>query len=189
MTPTLARFDVLAGVAIAVACFAPRANAGCLDLRTAPIARLQAAAPHVRTVAFSDDDNDHAPIVGLWRIQFILPGASPMGEDVVIDDGFATWHSDGTELMNSSRPPITGSFCMGVWKQTGRRTYSLNHWALSWDTTGLSFVGPTHITEVVTVSADGDAYKGTFKITQYDTTGTTSQGGPSGIVVATRIKP
>ena len=88
MTSTLARFRVLAGVAIAVACFAARANAGCLDLRTAPIARLQAAAPHVRTVAFSDDDNDRAPIVGLWRIQFILPGAGPMGEDVVIDDGY-----------------------------------------------------------------------------------------------------
>jgi hypothetical protein len=42
---------------------------------------------------------------------------------------------------------------------------------------------------VVTVSADGDAYKGTFQITQYDPTGTTSQGGPSGIVVATRIDP
>src|SRR5262245_26748918 len=172
MTSTLARFHVLAGVAIAVACFAARANAGCLDVRTAPIAQLQTAAPHVRPVAFSDDDNDRAPIVGLWKIQFILPGAGPRGEDVVIDDGYATWHSDGTELMNSSRPPITGSFCMGVWKRTGRRTYSLNHWALSWDTMGLSFVGPTQITEVVTVSGDGDAYKGTFQITQYDPTGT-----------------
>jgi hypothetical protein len=86
-------------------------------------------------------------------------------------------------LWLARRPPVAGRHC------TGRRTYSLNHWALSWDTTGLSFVGPTHITEVVTVSADGDAYKGTFQITQYDPTGTTSQGGPSGIVVATRIDP
>lgn len=53
----------------------------------------------------------------------------------------------------------------------------------------MTFVGPTHITEVVTVSGDGDTYKGTFQITQYDETGTTSQGGPSGIVVGTGIKP
>jgi hypothetical protein len=189
MSSTLARFHVFAGVAIAVACFAPHATAGCLDVRTAPIASLHSASPRVRTVAFGDDDNDRAPIVGLWKIQFILPGAGPMGEDVVIDDGYATWHSDGTELMNSSRPPVTGSFCMGVWKQTGRRTFSLNHWALSWSDDGSTFVGPTNITEVVTVYGDGDSYKGTFQITQYDKTGKTPLGGPSGIVVGTRIKP
>lgn len=189
MTSRFARFQALAAVAIAAACFAPRASAGCLDIRTAPIMAPHLVSPQMRTIAFGDDDGDRASIVGMWKIQFILPGAGPMGKDLVIDDGFATWHSDGTELMNSSRPPVTGSFCMGVWKQTGRRTFSLNHWALSWDIDGTTFVGPTNITQVVTVFNDGDSYKGTFQITQYDKTGKTPQGGPSGVVVGTRIKP
>ena len=105
---SLTRLQAFAAVAIAAAWFTPSARAGCLDIRTAPIAGLHVSAPRVRTVAFSDEGNDRAPIVGLWKIQFILPGAGPMGEDVVIDDGYATWHSDGTELMNSSRAPMTG---------------------------------------------------------------------------------
>ena len=101
------RLEAFAAVAIAAAWFAPSARAGCLDMRTAPIAGLHASAPRVRTGALADEGTDRAPIVGLWKIQFILPGAGPMGEDVVIDDGYATWHSDGTELMNSSRPPTS----------------------------------------------------------------------------------
>jgi hypothetical protein len=84
---------------------------------------------------------------------------------------------------------MTGSFCMGVWKQTGRRTFSLNHWALAWAADGVTFIGPMNVTEVVTVYGDGDSYKGTFQLTQYDATGTTPLGGPSGVVVGTRIKP
>jgi len=186
---SLTRFHAFAAVAIAAAWLAPSARAACLDNRTAPIAGLHASDARVRTVAFADDDNDRAPIVGLWKIQFVLPGAGPMGEDVVIDDGYATWHSDGTELMNSSRPPITGSFCMGVWKQTGRRTFSLNHWALSWAADGVTFIGPANVTEIVTVLNDGDSYKGTFQFTQYDQTGKISLGAVSGVVVGTRIKP
>jgi hypothetical protein len=184
---SLTRLQAFAAVAIATAWFTPGARAGCLDVRT--IAGLHASAPGIRTVAFSDEGNDRAPIVGLWKVQFILPGAGPMGEDIVIDDGFATCHSDGTELMNSSRAPMTGSFCMGVWKQTDRRTFSLNHWALMWDADGVTFVGPANITEVVTILKDGDSYKGTFQITLYDKTGKTPLGGPSGVVVGTRIKP
>ena len=78
---------------------------------------------------------------------------------------------------------------MGVWKQTARRTFSLNHWALAWAPDGVTFVGPMNITEVVTVSGDGDSYRGTFQLTLYDPTGTTPLGGPSGVVIGTRIKP
>ena len=53
----------------------------------------------------------------------------------------------------------------------------------------MTFVGPANVTEVVTVLNDGDSYKGTFQITLYDKTGTTPLGGPSGVVVGTRIKP
>src|SRR5262249_4473417 len=104
-----------------------------------------------------------------------------------VDKGFVTWHADGTELMNSGRPPMTGSFCMGTWKQVGPATYVLNHWALSWDPSGTVFVGPTNIRERVTVDRSGDRYTGTFSITQYDTDGKTPLGGVSGTVKASRI--
>src|SRR5712691_1774031 len=59
----------------------------------------------------SGNDWVGAPITGLWKFQFALP------DGTVIDQGYVTWHADGTELINSLHPPITGSFCMGVWKR------------------------------------------------------------------------
>jgi hypothetical protein len=47
--------------------------------------------------------------------------------------GFSQWHSDGTEILNSSRPPATSNFCLGVWEKTGPFAYKLNHFALSSD--------------------------------------------------------
>ena len=61
----------------------------------------------------SKNDWVGAPITGFWKVQATLP------DGTVIDDGYATWHADGTEIINSSRPPISGNFCMGVWKRTG----------------------------------------------------------------------
>ena len=131
--------------------------------------------------------DDPAAIVGLWHIQFIVDNGTPEG--LVIDDGFATWHEDGTELMNSGRAPMTSSFCMGVWKRIAPATFSLNHFALSWDESGKNFIGPTNIRETVTVDRRGNAYAGTFSITQYDKDGTTVLGGVSGAVKGTRINP
>ena len=73
----------------------------------------------------SDRDSNQPAIVGLWKFAFTAttPFSGPF------DAGYVQWHSDGTELMNSGRAPTTGSFCMGVWKQTGRSTYKLNHFA------------------------------------------------------------
>lgn len=110
-------------------------------------------------------------IVGLWSVQFVSEGSEGIPDGTVIDQGYATWHSDGTEIMNSGRPPITGNFCMGVWKSTGRFTYKLNHFGLSWDPTGTTFVGPGNIRENVTLDHSGDSYSGTFTIDQYDTNG------------------
>ena len=134
------------------------------------------AAIHPVSLAFAADgqrETDGDPsIVGLWKIAFkVFPPGVPDG--IVVDAGYATWHSDGTELMNSGRPPLTSSFCMGVWQQDGRRTYRLNHVALSWDPSGTVFVGPAQIRETVTVSREGRSYSGTFTIDQFDTVGNT----------------
>ncbi|HEX4023576.1 MAG TPA: hypothetical protein VHX52_02565 [Steroidobacteraceae bacterium] len=136
---------------------------------------------------------DTAAITGLWRFTLTSDGQSPAPAppvNVLVDSGFATWHDDGTELMNSGRAPVSGSFCMGVWKQVGAQTYKLNHWALSWiphyepgqtnswitNPDGSSvggvdeafqYFGPTNIQETLTLARDGSRYTGTFKLTQY----------------------
>jgi hypothetical protein len=140
-----------------------------------------------------------SPITGLWKFTFTAEGdvgshapanALPLPDGTPVDAGFVTWHDDGTELMNSGRAPTTGSFCMGVWKQVGARTYKLNHWALSWvpdyqpgvtnswsslpggiDEAFHAF-GPTNIQETVTLTGANNAYTGAFRLMQYVNDGT-----------------
>jgi hypothetical protein len=120
-----------------------------------------------------DDDSDRAAITGLWKVKFTSKGNTALGipDGAPIDEGYATWHSDGTEIMNSGRVPKTGSFCMGVWKKSGRSSYRLNHFALSWDPTGTTLIGPTNIKEEIVLEDRENSYSGTFTIDQYDTEG------------------
>ena len=72
--------------------------------------------------------------------------------------------------MNSTRVPATGNYCTGVWRETGKLSYELNHFGLSFDTSG-NFVGPAQIREEITLDEKTDQYSGNFKIDQYDPTG------------------
>jgi|ERR1700675_2935762 len=116
----------------------------------------------------SDEDSDRAAIVGLWKIKFVSKGSTGIPDGAVIDEGYATWHSDGTEIMNSGRPPITSNFCMGVWKHTRGGTFKLNHFALSWNSDGTIFIGPANIREEVVLDQSENNYSGTFTIDQFD---------------------
>ena len=138
--------------------------------------RSSAFAPKAQPVSFvqvadGDDHDDDLAIVGMWKFTFKAYNTPGIPDGTVIDAGYATWHSDGTELMNSGRAPITSSFCMGVWEPDGRRSYRLNHVGLSWDPSGTVFVGPAQIREWITVSRDGRSYTGQFTIDQRDTNG------------------
>jgi hypothetical protein len=106
------------------------------------------------------------PMVGFWRVQF-LSGTE------VIDQTTSQWHSDGTEIMNSSRNPESQSFCLGVWENVGGSTYKLNHYGISWDqaTSTTSPLGLANIRETVTLAKDGQSFSGTFIINQYDENG------------------
>ena len=132
--------------------------------------------------SFGHDSDDDASIVGLWQfvfssegnnvVPFLIPDGAPL------DAGYAQWHSDQTEIMNSGRDPATSNFCLGTWKSTGRRRYKLNHFALSWDNTGKlctpepgapsCFVGPTNVREEIVLDRHGNKYSGTVTIDQYD---------------------
>ena len=127
----------------------------------------------------SDDGPFHADgksIVGMWHV--IFTGDTSMGAPagpIPVDNALVVWNADGTEVMNSFRPPQDGNFCMGVWEQTGKDQYYLNHFAWyanqypnNTDNGIGPAVGPTHIREWVTLSPDGNHFTGHFQLDAYD---------------------
>lgn len=145
---------------------------------------LQLGQPRLLPAAF---DSDEASIVGFWHFKFVSRGSSGIPDGTEVDAGYAQWHSDGTEITNSGgHAPITSSFCTGVWKQTGLRSYKLNHFAIAWDSTGMNLIGPANIQENVTVSPDGNSFTGTFTVDQYTEAGN-RVAHVQGTVTATRI--
>lgn len=162
--------------------------------------------------AYPQDEqaNGLPSIVGMWHVHLVSQTVSgAMGvpvppPNVEIDAGFQQWHSDGTEMLNSGRPAANTNFCMGVWEQVGPRTFKLNHFALSY-TQGPPanadegptniFVGPTSITETVTVSPDGKTFTGSFTISDYKESDPPSVAQPTivwqdtitGLISATRV--
>ena len=151
----------------------------------------QMGGAHLMTVALPEDSPS---IVGMWHVVFTAQTqngeAIPGG--VVIDNSVVVWHSDGTEIMNSSRPAQDGNFCLGVWKQTGRLSYFLNHlpWQGNDPSGGAGGIGNpeggAQILEQVTLSPDGNRYSGTFALTAYDTAGNVEVSF-TGTISATRI--
>ena len=172
--------------------FVSRANAQCGGskwLKTGPI-QLQSweGGLPFGTASFlqvASHTGGGAGVVGFWKVKFVAEGNAGIPDGALIDNGFAQWHSDGTEIMNSSKAPVTSSFCLGVFQKSGPSSYQLNHFALGFDASS-NFIGPVQIQESVTVNRKADQYAGTFTIDQFD-----PMGNPlahvAGNVAATRI--
>jgi len=129
------------------------------------------------------------PITGLWQFTFTSKNNVGIPDGAQLDAGFVSWHADGTETMNSGRAPITGNFCMGVFRHTSVYGYKLNHYALSWDPTGTVFVGPANIREQLQLARGGNTYTGSVTITQFAPDGTTVLANITGTVAAQRLTP
>jgi hypothetical protein len=177
-------------VALSVA-FVPNAHAGCGNTPGsvgALNANLLSSGKSASAPAHAAPQPAGSDIVGMWEIELVamnIPNAPPEG--IVIDHGYSQWHSDGTEIMNSSRAPATGNFCLGVWKRTGGSTYSLNHRVLSFNPDGTP-EGPGSLREVITVDRSGNTLSGTFTFDQFDTLGNL-KFHLEGVVRGTRILP
>lgn len=145
-------------------------------------------------------DDGEPSIVGMWHAVFTALTQNgkpiPVTGGVPIDNSVVVWHSDGTEIMNSSRSAQDGNFCLGVWKQTGARTYLLNH--IPWQgnvfdptvpptTIGVP-QGGAQIIEKITLSSDGNSYTGSFTLHAYDTSGNVYVWF-TGTISAERITP
>jgi hypothetical protein len=143
-----------------------------------------------------------APIVGLWAFKYLSEGNAnkpypiDIPDGVEVDGGNTIWFADGNEITYSGmRDPTTGATCLGVWRQTGKYTYELNHIGLSWNPPGnpQGLVpgpgGPAFIKQFVTLSKDGNSYTGTFTITQLGPDGKTLAlpGVITGAIKATRV--
>ena len=121
-----------------------------------------------------DEGGGHEPsIVGMWHV--IFTGQTMNGGSYALpepfDNSVVVWHQDGTEIMNSSRPAQDGNFCLGVWKQTGRRQYYLNHIPWQGNDPGGNPQGGAQILEQITLGPDGNQYSGKFRFQAYDTSG------------------
>jgi hypothetical protein len=141
---------------------------------------------NLKPAAFVEVAEGNAIITGLWRFTLVAKGNATIPDGTVLDTGYTTWHADGTEIINSSRPPMSGNFCMGVWKQIKHNTFKLNHFAMGWDPTGATLIGPTNLRGVFTVDRSGNRYSGPITGTQYDNNGNVL-GQVFGVIVAQRI--
>ncbi len=183
MKTMFAALKATLGVALFATVFASLANAQCVDLgvlkRGAPRLQPQSwngkSGPGLfKLVADGDTEASPAadpdPIVGFWRVDLISEGNAGIPDGTVLDAGFTQWHSDNTEILNSSRAPAIQSFCLGVWEKTAPSKYKLNHFPLSWNPDE-TLLGPANIREQVTLSPDHNSYAGTFTLDQYNTGG------------------
>jgi hypothetical protein len=122
--------------------------------------RREARSP--RTDSDGPWDDHRASIVGLWQVTLVAGGE-------VIDVGFDAWHADGTETLNDASP-ISHNVCLGVWQQTGRRTFQLKHPAFRYDAAG-NVIGTLVLRETNVVNRAGDRFSGEFTIQFYDPSG------------------
>jgi hypothetical protein len=123
------RLTLVFGTIVIGSMFSATAYAACGDsVRLSPRLHPQGwhglGAVQPGSLLLVSDDAD--PVVGMWHATFTAKGNEAGPPD---DNALITWHGDGTELTNSGRAPQDGDFCMGVWKETARHTYKLNHFA------------------------------------------------------------
>ena len=57
------------------------------------------------------------------------------------------------------------------WIRTGARTYQLNHFGISYDSTGATLIGPARIQQWLTLDSNGDSTTGKFTVVQWDESG------------------
>src|SRR5215813_7608396 len=193
MRTNFEKLTLTLGSLLIVATLTATANASCGDKTGSILHRQSWDSGSFNAGSLLPTSSNADAIVGMWHVTFTAQGNQAGPPDgTPIDNALVTWHSDGTELMNSARPPQDGDFCMGVWKKAGKNTYKLNHFAwFANDTANAPSgignpTGPTRIFEEVSLSPDKKHYTGTFMLDAYDTAGT-QIAHIVGVIAGTRI--
>jgi len=170
----------------------PGAYAGC-GLYAGPVThhhinwRPQIGSPRLLQAALFKDEDPEPGMVGTWKEHWISEGSDGIPDGTEIDAGYAQWHSDGTEVnVSGLRAPLTGDVCLGEWIRTGARTYRMNHFGVSYDSTGQNLVGPARIQQWLSLDEKGNSTSGRFTIDQYDEAGNLL-AHIQGSVIGTRV--
>ena len=192
-TSFLAIRAAIAGLALATM-FGPYAHAGCGLYSPLPHHaswQPQIGSPRLVLAALTNGDEaaaQHEPsIVGTWKEKWISEGSEGLKDGAEFDASYSQWHSDGTEInVSGLRAPLTGDVCLGEWIKTGARTYQMNHFGVSYDSTGQILVGPARIQQWLTLDDKGNSTTGRFTIDQYDEAGNL-RAHVQGKVTGTRV--
>ena len=175
---------IILGLAVLGAAFAGNVWAGCAPggSRAGLVLPLQSRALTASVVG-SNPEQSIASIIGLWDVQFFSQGA-------LFDEGYDQFHSDGTEIMNDIPNPAFGNVCLGIFVQSGPRTYSLHHVFWNFDSSG-TIAGRGVWDSTLTIDKSGISYTGTWTMKNFDLDGNLITSGPlaplSGTLQATRI--
>ena len=157
--------------------FSPRHNLTALALQMPSLG----AHPMVQDAA--PQNGEEPTIVGLWDVKFI-------SENQLFDEGFDQYHSDGTEILNDTPPPVGGNVCLGIWAKTGPRSLKLKHPFWIFDpATNTTVIGRGVLLEQITLDRRGNSFRGTFKFEFRDLSGNPIPSMPdvSGNLTADRI--
>ncbi len=150
----------------------------------------QIGAPQLEPSHYGDDEGgikSDPSMVGTWKEKWISEGSTGIPDGTEVDAAYAQWHSDGTEInVSGLRAPLTGDVCLGEWIKTGPRTYRMNHFGVSYDSTGQVLIGPARIQQWLTIDSKGNSTTGRFTIDQWDEEGNLL-GHVQGNVIGTRV--
>jgi hypothetical protein len=184
MASTFRGLIIGAAALASVGAFAPAAFASCSgSVRPASYQVGSNDARLIRTTSLTLPDIGGQGIVGLWAVSLVAGGAQ-------VDWGYAEWHSDGTEIMNSGgHSPASGNFCLGVWRQTGPNTFHLKHYPLAYNPATGVLAAKIILTEDVTVDRSGADFAGPFTEDVYDPTGVTLLQHTVGTIRGHRVLP
>ena len=111
----------------------------------------------------SKDNAEHASIVGLWYVRFMVG-------DQTIQEAYQIWNAGGTEVHNPNVDPRSGNVCLGVWKHGSQGTFKLAHRVWAYDSNG-NFMGTIHLSETITLGDHGQTHSGSFTLDFYDPSG------------------
>jgi hypothetical protein len=136
--------------------------------------------PVTHTDAVEAHDAAVPSIAGFWHSQYAIGGQ-------VGDESFESYFADGTEMEVDQSNPATDNVCSGVWVQTGAYTYKLTHPSWNFDTNG-NLIGTVIIRDSVTLSKDGNSFRGTETVDVFDNNGKVVEHIDA-TVSSVRVKP
>lgn len=163
------------------AAIAPAANAGCgADVLKAPASWNTTPSGQTNPLLMRVNMGASG-IVGMWSVNLYVGSA-------LVDWGYAQWHSDGTEIMNSGgHSPAGGNFCLGTWAQTGARSYRLIHFPLAYNPATGALAAKIILKEDVVVDPAAASFAGSFTEDVYAPNGTTLLQHVAGRITGERV--